>query len=63
MVSKSQNGNPLLRHIRNVRWQFADVVPDFVLNSEACVLFISLRYHLLHPTYLPAKIQIYIIEL
>lgn len=58
LVSKSQNGNPLLRHIRNVRWQVADVVPDFVLNSEACVLFISLRYHLLHPTYLPAKIAV-----
>jgi DNA excision repair protein ERCC-1 len=55
-VSRTQNGNPLLRHIRNVRWVFADVVPDFVLNENACVVFISLRYHLLHPTYLPTKI-------
>jgi DNA excision repair protein ERCC-1 len=56
LVSRSQNGNPLLRHVRCVRWAFADVLPDFVLGDNACAVFVSLRYHLLHPKYLATKI-------
>lgn len=56
LVSRSQDGNPVLRHIRNVRWKFADVIPDFVLGVNSCAVFISLRYHLLHPQYLPTRI-------
>lgn len=43
IASKRQQGNPLLRHIRNVRWQFGDVSPDYVLGQNTCALFISLR--------------------
>lgn len=56
LVSRSQNGNPLLRHVRCVRWAFADVLPDFVLGENACAVFVSLRYHLLHPKYLATRI-------
>jgi len=52
LVSERQAGNPVLRHIRNVRWQHADIVPDYVLGEHTCALFLSLRYHLLHPEYL-----------
>lgn len=39
-----QEGNPLLKHIRNVRWQFDNsLVPDYMVGREAAVLFISLR--------------------
>jgi DNA excision repair protein ERCC-1 len=31
-------------------------VPDFVVGDATCVLFLSLRYHLLHPDYLYARI-------
>ena len=54
--SRSQNGNPLLRHVRCVRWAFADVLPDFVLGEHACAVFVSLRYHLLHPKYLATRV-------
>ncbi|CAN1124319.1 DNA excision repair protein ERCC-1 [Linum perenne] len=57
LVSHRQKGNPLLKHIRNVRWTFADVVGDYVLGQSSCALYLSLRYHLLHPEYLYYRIR------
>ncbi|KAL6906506.1 hypothetical protein ACP4OV_004107 [Aristida adscensionis] len=57
LVSHRQKGNPLLKHIRNARWTFADVVPDYVLGQSSCALYISIRYHLLHPDYLYYRIR------
>ncbi|XP_050938880.1 DNA excision repair protein ERCC-1 isoform X2 [Cucumis melo] len=57
LVSNRQKGNPLLKHIRNVRWAFADVVPDYLLGQSSCALYLSLRYHLLHPDYLYYRIR------
>ena len=31
-----------MRHIRNVPWELADIVPDFVLGRTTCAMF--LRY-------------------
>nr|XP_043632727.1 DNA excision repair protein ERCC-1 [Erigeron canadensis]XP_043632729.1 DNA excision repair protein ERCC-1 [Erigeron canadensis] len=56
-VSHRQKGNPLLKHIRNVRWAFADVVCDYMLGQNSCALYLSLRYHLLHPDYLYYRIR------
>ena len=47
MVSKRQEGNPVLKHIRNVRWQYADIVPDYQMGQQTCALFLSLRWSLL----------------
>ncbi|ESR46507.1 hypothetical protein CICLE_v10003828mg [Citrus x clementina] len=52
LVSHSQKGNPLLKHLRNMRWAFADVVCGYLLGQNSCALYLSLRYHLLHPDYL-----------
>ncbi|XP_062200189.1 DNA excision repair protein ERCC-1-like isoform X1 [Phragmites australis] len=57
LVSHRQKGNPLLKHIRNARWTFADIVPDYVLRQSSCALYISIRYHLLHPDYLYYRIR------
>ncbi|KAI8555772.1 hypothetical protein RHMOL_Rhmol05G0200500 [Rhododendron molle] len=57
LVSHRQKGNPLLKHIRNVRWAFADVVCDYTLGLSTCALYLSLRYHLLHPDYLYYRIR------
>jgi len=40
LVSHRQRGNPLLKHIRNARWAFADVVPDYVLGQSSCALYL-----------------------
>ena len=58
LVSRRQQGNPVLRAIRNVPWQFDDhIAADYVLSESCCALFLSLRYHLLHPDYLLRRIR------
>uniref|UniRef100_A0A8C5X424 ERCC1-like central domain-containing protein n=1 Tax=Malurus cyaneus samueli TaxID=2593467 RepID=A0A8C5X424_9PASS len=32
-----QRGNPVLKFIRNVPWEFGDIVPDYVLGQSSCV--------------------------
>jgi DNA repair protein Rad10 len=44
-----QRGNPLLKSIRNVPWEYGDIVPDYVMGHTCCALFLSLRYHNLNP--------------
>ena len=41
----------MLRYIRNVKWEMADIVPDFLLGRRAAAVFISLRFHRLKPGY------------
>ena len=59
MVSQRQRGNPLLHHIRNVAWEFASapILPDYLIGDTCCLLFLSLRYHLLHPQYLLSRLS------
>lgn len=52
VVSKRQKGNPLLEHIRRVPYEFSDITPDYVTGATSCALFISLKYHKLHPEYI-----------
>ncbi len=48
-VHEVQRGNPLLAHIKNVKWSFSkDIVPDYAMSSS-CALFLSLKYHFRHP--------------
>ena len=50
LVHKRQQGNPMLRCIKNVPIRYTDdILADFVLGSGAAALYLSLRYHLLHP--------------
>lgn len=43
IVSRRQQGNPLLNHIRNVRWQYGDILPDYLMGATTCAIFLSLR--------------------
>ena len=50
LVHKRQQGNPMLRFIKNVPIRYTDeILADFVLGSGAAALYLSLRYHLLKP--------------
>lgn len=40
VVKSSQRGNPLLQFIRNVPYEYGEVVPDFVVGTTSCVLFL-----------------------
>eukprot|EP00656_Telonema_subtile_P038412 TRINITY_DN4325_c0_g1_i3.p1 TRINITY_DN4325_c0_g1~~TRINITY_DN4325_c0_g1_i3.p1 ORF type:complete len:219 (-),score=50.92 TRINITY_DN4325_c0_g1_i3:149-805(-) len=57
-VNNCQKSNPVLKHIRNVKWAFAeDLSVDFQLGKQSCALFLSMQYHLLHPEYIDTRIR------
>ncbi|KAL1998784.1 hypothetical protein VTN02DRAFT_5586 [Thermoascus thermophilus] len=58
LVSARQRGNPILNHIKLVPWEYADVPADYVVGATTCVLFLSLKYHRLHPEYIYSRIRL-----
>lgn len=56
LVSTKQKGNGLIRFIRNVPYTYTKIVPDYIMGSNRCILFLSLKYHNLHPNYIHRRI-------
>ncbi|SOV05866.1 related to dna excision repair protein ercc-1 [Ustilago sp. UG-2017a] len=56
LVNPCQRGNPLLSSIRSLGWEYSDIVPDYVVGVSSCILFLSIRYHRLHPEYIHTRI-------
>ncbi|KAK5168326.1 ssDNA endonuclease and repair protein rad10 [Saxophila tyrrhenica] len=57
IVSPRQKGNRLLELIRSVPWEYGDIPADYVLGVTTCALFLSLKYHRLHPEYVYTRIR------
>ncbi|CAG9988466.1 unnamed protein product [Clonostachys byssicola] len=57
LVSPRQRGNPILTFIRGMGWEYSDIPADYVMGQTTCALFLSLRYHRLHPEYVYTRIQ------
>ncbi|KAG9333424.1 hypothetical protein JZ751_012684 [Albula glossodonta] len=57
IVSPRQRGNPILKFVRTVPWEFGEVLPDYVLGQTTCALFLSLRYHNLNPNYIHDRLK------
>ena len=57
LVSTRQKGNPILNHIRSLPWEYSDIQCDYVLGVTTCALFLSLKYHRLHPEYIYSRIR------
>ncbi|CAF1028235.1 unnamed protein product [Brachionus calyciflorus] len=58
VVNSKQRGNPVLKHIRNVQWRFCDtLVPDYCMSRSSCAFYLSMKYHLLNPTYIHQRIK------
>lgn len=57
LVSPRQKGNPILNNIRSMPWEYSDIPADFVLGATTCALFLSLKYHRLHPEYVYTRIK------
>lgn len=55
IVSPRQKGNPLLNNISSVPWEWGDILADYLPSPASCVLFLSLRYHRLHPEYIQIR--------
>lgn len=47
----------MLNHIRALPWEYADTPADYVLGVTTCALFLSLKYHRLHPEYIYSRIK------
>ncbi len=55
-VSTKQRGNGILRYMRNVPFAYAKIVPDYIVGPNRCALFLSFKYHNLHPNYVHRRI-------
>lgn len=58
LVNPKQKGNPLLRSIKNVPWEYDEIVPDYQMGKSVCALFLSLRYHNLNPDYIHERLRL-----
>ncbi|KAG7190246.1 hypothetical protein KM043_006365 [Ampulex compressa] len=58
LVSPKQKGNPLLKFITNVPWEYSDITPDYVMGKTTCALFLSIRYHQLNPDYIHDRLKL-----
>ncbi|MCJ1287863.1 ssDNA endonuclease and repair protein rad10 [Xylographa opegraphella] len=56
-VSTRQKGNPILKNITALPWEYADIPADYTLGATTCCLFLSLKYHRLHPEYIYTRIR------
>ncbi|KAI4592820.1 ssDNA endonuclease and repair protein rad10 [Pestalotiopsis sp. 9143b] len=57
LVSPRQKGNPVLAALRSVQWEYSDIPADYGLGLTTCALFLSLKYHRLHPEYIYTRIR------
>lgn len=57
LVNPKQRGNPILKSITNVPWEWDDIVPDYVVGATTCVLYLSLKYHNLNPDYITQRLK------
>jgi DNA excision repair protein ERCC-1 len=55
-VSTKQRGNGVLQYIKNVPYGFSKMVPDFIMSTKRCALFLSIKYHQLHPDYIHRRL-------
>lgn len=57
-VNSKQRGNPILKSITNIPWEFCeDIVPDYIVGATSCVLYLSLKYHNLNPDYINNRLK------
>ncbi|KAJ2931458.1 hypothetical protein H1R20_g5631, partial [Candolleomyces eurysporus] len=57
VINSLQRGNPVLECIRNVGKEFGDIIADYQVGRTTGVLYLSLRYHRLHPEYIHNRIE------
>ena len=58
-VSEKQKGNPVLKHVRKVPWEFEEgLVADYILGPSCVALYLSVRYHTLQPEYIHERIKL-----
>jgi DNA excision repair protein ERCC-1 len=54
-VNSNQKGNPVLDKLKS--WSYQKVVPDYQIGDKNGLLFLSLKYHRLHPEYIQSRLH------
>lgn len=54
---KRQEGNPLLKYVRNVTFEWVDIKADFESGKDLGFLYLSLKWHKLHPGYIETRLN------
>jgi DNA repair protein Rad10 len=60
LVHSRQRGNPLLKYLRQVKWEYSDTIQggaDYSMSRSSCALYLSLRYHSLNPNYIYDRLK------
>ncbi|ORY89614.1 restriction endonuclease type II-like protein [Leucosporidium creatinivorum] len=57
LINVCQKGNPVITNIRSVAWEYGDIKCDYQVGATSGALYLSLRYHLLHPEYIHGRIK------
>ena len=57
VVNMVQKDNPVLKNIRNIPYEFGEIVADFLVGQATCVLYLSIQYHGMHPSYLHDRVR------
>ncbi|KAK3333792.1 DNA repair protein rad10 [Cercophora scortea] len=57
LVSPRQKGNPVIACLKSMPWEYSDIPADYGLGLTTCALFLSLKYHRLHPEYIYTRIR------
>jgi DNA excision repair protein ERCC-1 len=47
----------VLKEIKSQGWEYADIPADYVVGATTCALYLSLKYHRLHPHYVYNRIR------
>lgn len=47
----------MLKLITSVPWEYDEVVPDYEISRNICILFISVRYHNMNPDYINNRLK------
>ncbi|KAE8751702.1 hypothetical protein FOCC_FOCC001550 [Frankliniella occidentalis] len=59
LVSPKQKGNPALKAVSNIPWEFDEsILADYVMGPSSCALFLSIRYHNLNPDYIHDRLKV-----
>lgn len=59
LVNTKQRGNPALKGISNIPWEFDEnILADYVMSPSSCALFLSIRYHNLNPDYIHDRLKL-----
>jgi DNA excision repair protein ERCC-1 len=56
VINPRQHGNPVIEHIRHVPWEYGETSADYVVGKKTAILFLSIKYHRLHPDYIHRRI-------